>query len=165
MGIPGKTVTERVSILLATAFGTTFVVPFAPGTFGSWPGILVAMVMCGLSWPVQIVLCAVFAIAAIPVCHVANRILGGHDDGRISADEWMLYPIAVIGLPLLSHWWLLPVTFLVIRICDIIKPPPARYFDRTVKGGFGIVIDDFTSQLYALGINWLIFWICVKGLR
>lgn len=163
MEIPGKTAVERFCVLVATAFGTTLSVPFAPGTFGSWPGVFAAVALCLFPWQMQVAVCAVLAVAAVPVCHVANRVLGGHDDGRISADEWMLYPIGVLGLPLLSNWWLIPVTFVVIRVCDIVKPPPARYFDRTVKGGFGIVIDDFTAQLYALGINWLIFWFCAKG--
>ena len=45
-------------------------------------------------------------ILAIPFCDVAEKALGIKDDGRITADEWMLYPIALVGIPLAALPWL-----------------------------------------------------------
>lgn len=50
------------------------------------------------------------------------------------------------------------------RICDIIKPPPARRLQE-LHGGLGIVIDDFFASLYALAINWAIWKAIGAALR
>jgi phosphatidylglycerophosphatase A len=65
----------------------------------------------------------------------------------------MLYPIATIGLPLTEVVALIPITFVIIRILDILKLPPARQI-QYLPEGWGIVADDFASQLYALGACW-----------
>ena len=94
---------------------------------------------------------------AIPFCDVAERLLGIKDDGRITADEWMLYPIAVIGLPLAAlPGWAMAVFFVVVRAVDILKPWPCRSL-QAIPGGRGIVVDDFFANLYSLAINWAIY--------
>ena len=149
---------ERASLFVASGFGIGLFVPFAPGTFGSAPGVALAYATTLLPAWAQIPLGLALALAAIPFCSVAERMLGVTDDGRIVADEWMLYPIAVIGIPLHDlPWWSMALFFLVVRALDIVKPPPARQL-QAIPGGRGIVIDDFVANLYALGVNWLIYW-------
>ena len=147
---------KRLCVFVASGFGLGLVAPFAPGTFGSLPGVALAYAVCALPLWLQIVACLGFALLAVPVCDVAERALGIKDDGRIAADEWMLYPIALIGIPLASlPWWSMVVFFCVVRIVDIVKPWPARQL-QSVPGGRGIVIDDFFANLYSLAVNWLI---------
>ncbi|MBQ6914946.1 MAG: phosphatidylglycerophosphatase A, partial [Kiritimatiellae bacterium] len=93
---------RRLCVFVASGFGLGLVAPFAPGTFGSLPGVALAYAVCALPLWLQIVACLVLAFAAIPLCDVAERTLGIKDDGRITADEWMLYPIALVGIPLAS---------------------------------------------------------------
>ena len=157
---PGDTLYQKWSVFVATGFGLGLIAPIAPGTLGSLPGVLLALWVTQQSILLQILVCVGFTLLAIPPCDVAEKVLGKKDDGRICADEWMLFPISVIGLPLLQHLWLVPVCFVVARVCDIIKPPPARQL-QTIHGGFGIVIDDFFASFYALAINHAIFW-CVR---
>jgi phosphatidylglycerophosphatase A len=38
----------------------------------------------------------------------------------------------------------------VFRFFDIIKPQPIRYFDRHIKGGFGVMWDDLFAAFYSL---------------
>ena len=45
-------------------------------------------------------------------------------------------------------WWL--AAFLLFRVFDVLKPPPIRYFDQTIKGGFGVMFDDILAALYTL---------------
>ncbi len=158
MGVPGRTVWERFATWVATGFGIGLVAPVAPGTVGSLPGVALALALAAWvpDWRVQAVICVALTLASIPVCDVAERVLGRKDDGRICADEWMLYPIGVLGLPLLDALWLVPVTFVVIRVIDIVKPPPARQL-QVLKGGLGIVADDFAANLISLGLNWGFF--------
>jgi phosphatidylglycerophosphatase A len=155
--LPGKTLNEKFAVFIATGFGIGLISPFAPGTTGSLPGVLLALWTTQQQVLLQVLVCLGLALLAIPFCDVAERVLNKKDDGRICADEWMLFPICVIGLPLLQHLWLIPVCFVVARVCDIIKPPPARKL-QDLHGGLGIVIDDFFASLYALAINHAIYW-------
>lgn len=155
----GASFSQRLCVWLGTGLGIGLVAPCAPGTFGSLPGILLACAFT--AWlPVwaQIVGCVILTLLAVPICTIAERTLKKKDDGRITADEWMLYPIAVIGLPLCDVWYLIPLTFCIIRVCDVIKPPPVRQV-QYLPEGWGIVADDFAAQLYALAMNWLLCWI------
>ncbi len=148
---------KNVWVVLATGFGLGLS-PVASGTFGTLLGIPLAMALFTwqTDWIVQAVMAVVLVLAAVPVCDKAEKALGGKkDDGRIVADEYLTFPLTVIGLPVTSPVMLL-VAFLSHRVLDIIKPWPARGLQR-LPGGLGITIDDAFSSLYALGVNWLIY--------
>lgn len=152
---------DKLTVFLATGCGISLFVPFAPGTFGSLPGVALAYALAFLPPWAQIPLCLALTLLAIPLCGRAEALLGIRDDGRISADEWMLFPIAVIALPILSlPWWAMAIFFAVTRIVDIIKPPPAKSL-QSIPGGRGIVVDDFIANLYALAINWLVYCLTI----
>jgi phosphatidylglycerophosphatase A len=155
--IPGTTSQQKWSVFAATGFGLGLVAPVAPGTVGSLPGVLLALWVSQQQLALQLLVCIGMTLLAVPLCDVAERVLGKKDDGRICADEWMLFPICTIGLPLLQHLWLVPLCFVTARVCDIIKPPPARQL-QSIHGGVGIVIDDLFASLYALALNHALFW-------
>jgi len=150
---------KRFSVWVASGFGLGLIAPFAPGTVGSLPGVALAYAITALPLWLQIPACLGFTLLAIPFCDVAEKVLGVKDDGRITADEWMLYPIALIGLPILDlPWWSMIIFFCIVRIVDIIKPYPARQLQR-IPGGRGIVIDDFIANLYSLAVNWVVYFL------
>ena len=151
--MPGRGFAEKFAMLIATGFGVSLVSPFAPGTFGSAAGVLLSMWTVTLPVPLQALFALGLAFLAIPFCTIGERVFAKKDDGRIVADEWMLYPLGVLGLPLWDRLWLVPVSFVVIRLVDIVKPWPARGLQR-IEGGLGVVIDDFFANLWSLGINW-----------
>ena len=159
--LPGSGFWQKMSVFVATGFGLGLAAPVAPGTVGSLPGVVLALWLTQQHLPLQILAGLGLTLLAVPLCDVAERVLGKKDDGRICADEWMLFPICVIGLPLLQHLWLIPLCFVVARVCDIIKPPPARQLQE-LHGGVGIVIDDFFASLYALAINHAVFWAVMR---
>ena len=144
---------KKISVLFANGFGLGFS-PFASGTVGSLPGIPLAyLVHACPSLTGQILFCALLVAFAVYVCDVAEKEYGKKDDGRIVADEYMLLPICTLGVPMyldlpkqLAVWGLV---FVLARVFDIVKPPPARGL-QSVKGGVGIVIDDLFASFYAL---------------
>lgn len=147
---------KKFNLFIASGFGLGLVAPFAPGTFGSLPGVALAYATALLPLYLQIPVVTALALLAIPVCDVAEKTLGIKDDGRITADEWMLYPLALVGIPLYElPWWSMIVFFAVIRLIDIVKPWPANKL-QSIPGGRGIVIDDFVANLYSLAVNWTI---------
>ena len=145
---------DKVTLSLATGFGLGYM-PIASGTFGTLPGLLIVAAMARLSLPIASLLAFLLPILAIPICGHAERTFGTKDDGRIVADEYLTFPLTVLGIPWLLHPWLLGVAFVVHRVLDIIKPAPARQA-QALHGGVGIVIDDVISSLYALAVNHVI---------
>lgn len=154
---------KRAVVVLATGFGLGLS-PVASGTAGTLPGILILLAL----WPIwqgpilwQAVAAVVLCLVAIPVCDVAERHFGRKDDGRIVADEYLAFPLCMIGLPP-AHWlWMLPVAFLTCRAFDVLKPPPARRL-QSLPGGLGIVADDMVSNVYSLAANHIIFQVVVR---
>jgi phosphatidylglycerophosphatase A len=139
---------------IAVGFGTGWS-PIMPGTVGTLVGLPLAwgLMISGWGWPMQSMICVVLSLVAIPICGVAEKIIGGKDPGCIVADEYLTLPITVIGLT--SPWALLS-GFILHRIFDITKPPPIKQL-QNIHGGFGIVVDDFLAALIALGLNHLLF--------
>ena len=166
---PSPRLLDRFTLLAATWFGLGYS-PVASGTCGALPGALLAYGAAyvalysgaALVWQVagQVAFALVLSGLAIPICDAGERMLGVKDDGRIVADETLTFPVCTIGLPLVAAPWMLAVAFVVNRVCDIVKPPPARQL-QDLHGGFGIVIDDFIACLYALAINHGIYWTAV----
>lgn len=143
-------------VILATGFGLGLS-PVASGTFGTLLGVPLAYVLFSWQsdWHVQIFIALALVVLSIPICDQAEKALGGKkDDGRIVADEYLTFPLVMVGLPLSPV--MLLVGFLSHRVLDIVKPWPARGLQR-LSGGLGITIDDFFSSLYALGVNWLLY--------
>jgi phosphatidylglycerophosphatase A len=139
---------------MAVGFGTGWS-PVMPGTVGTLVGLPIAWAMM-LYVPqvgVQIIGCVALTVLAIPICGVAEKMIGGKDPGCIVADEYLTLPITVIGLG--SPWALLS-GFVLHRIFDITKPPPIKQLQH-IHGGLGIVVDDFIAALIALALNHLLF--------
>lgn len=131
-----------------------------PGTVGTLWGIPLFWAICDLALPVQIVLCLVFTLVAVPICAQAEKLIGqGKDPGCIVADEYLTLPIVYLGLPFTP--WVILSGFVFHRIFDITKPPPIKQL-QNIKGGVGIVIDDFLAALLALGCNHLLFTLLLR---
>jgi len=150
---------QRITIAVATGFGLGKA-PVASGTFGALLGLPLALGVTVLHEHLylQISICAALSLLAVPICDAAERFFGEKDDGRIVADEYLTLPICVIGLPIarmmregqvMQGLSLLGTAFVLSRICDILKPTPARQLQR-IRGGLGIVLDDVFASFYAL---------------
>lgn len=121
--------------------------PVIPGTVGALPGIALAWLMLRRSRRVQLFIAAGLILLAVPLCHIASYNLGGEDDPRIVADEFLTFPAAVAGLAVARQPLVLAGTFLTSRVLDGLKPPLAAQAEN-VPGGLGIVLDDVVANLY-----------------
>lgn len=150
----------KIVKLFATGFGLGLS-PFASGTVGSLPGLAIVIPMASLGYPVQTVIALILSLVAVPICSAAEAQLGRKDDGRIVADEYLTFPICLIGIPFMTWPAFLVIAFIVSRIMDILKPSPAREA-QALSGGVGIVTDDVFANIYALVINHLIWHFAVQ---
>ncbi len=143
-----RSFSDKIALMIAAGFGLGYS-PIASGTVGTLPGVLIAVLINPLHWGWQVGICVALTLVAVPFCDKAEKLLGRKDDGRIVADEYLTFPICVIGLPLAGYPWLIPAAFLVARFADIVKIPPAAQ-SQNIKGGVGIVLDDAIANVYAL---------------
>lgn len=147
------TIWKRFSVVLATGFGLGYC-PVAPGTVGSlWGVLIVLLAHPRLAWPGQAALALLLSLAAVPICDRAEKHFGQKDPHCIVADEYLTFPISMIGLPVSwAAWWILPLAFATNRFFDIVKLPPADGLQR-LPGGWGVVLDDVFAALYSLAAN------------
>lgn len=141
---------DSIIHLLASGFGLGWL-SWGPGTFGSLLGIPLAWWLLGRPRLHQVGITALLLIVAVPICHWASQQLGGGDAGQIVADEFLAFPIAVLGLAAARRFWVMGVAFGLYRFFDIAKLPPIGQVEA-IGGGLGIVLDDGMAAIYA----WLV---------
>ncbi|MCL7929522.1 phosphatidylglycerophosphatase A family protein [Halomonas llamarensis] len=137
---------DTVIFWLATGFGLGLA-PMAPGTVGSLLGIPLAWWLLSRPLVQQGTIMVVLLALAVPICHAAARqYYAGLDHGSIVADEYLAFPLAVIGLQAARHPLVMALAFVIYRFFDSIKPPPIHLAEY-VHGGFGIVLDDVIAAI------------------
>jgi phosphatidylglycerophosphatase A len=168
-GLPARRPSDYVALAIATC-GVGYI-PVAPGTFGSLVGVALWMGLRGMLlailWPAagrnQLNLLHIFyalitclLIAAVVVTLIGTwagarveKLHGAKDPHKVVIDEVAGQIIALIAVPLeAQNWWTIVLAFLLFRFFDIVKPYPARSFEK-FHGGLGIMADDVVAGIYA----------------
>ena len=138
-------VKQRLAFVFATGFGSGYS-PLAPGTAGSAVGLLFVWAMSTLSLLGQIAAVVVVTVLAILAADIVATSLGLKDPGIIVADEIAGMMVTMVAIPLTTTSVVLG--FVLFRVMDVVKPPPARQFEG-LKGGVGVVADDLMAGVYA----------------
>lgn len=137
---------DRVAVVLATGLGAGRS-PIAPGTAGTAVAIPLAFALAGLGTLAYLAACLAITVLAIWAADRFDRAMGTHDSGAIVIDEVAGYLVTMAwvdrGDPVL-----LVAGFLVFRVADVVKPPPARWLERRVPGGAGVVLDDVAAGVW-----------------
>ena len=135
--------------ILSLGFGSGLS-PIAPGTFGTlfaWASFAAfSAQLTVIEWGILIV---VGFVAGIGICGFTANRLGIEDPSPVVWDEivafWLVL-LMVTPATFTGQLW----AFIVFRFFDMVKPPPIRYFDRRLKGGFGIMFDDLVAAFFTL---------------
>ena len=166
--------TSRVLLLLAQGFGVGRI-RCAPGTFGSFLGLLWFLV---LVWPQHFGVFAAGALGGVLasawLCGVAERTLKRIDPPSIVLDEIVSVPLCCAGW-VVWFWmktgempspgffltgpscWGVAGAFVAFRVFDIVKPWPVSALQR-LPGGWGVTLDDVMAACYvnaAAAVLWL----------
>ncbi len=136
--------TDVLRKLFATALFTGKL-PYAPGTWGS----LLTCVILWFAWPEQWYYQMLAILAFYPFAvYFADKAVAyyGHDGSPIVIDEVIGQMIALFMAPhnILAYL----IGFMLFRAADIVKPQPARKWEK-FHGGYGIVADDIAAGVYA----------------
>jgi phosphatidylglycerophosphatase A len=169
--------------LIATFFGAGLL-PKAPGTWGSIAGIGFAYLVMLLanvgafffvgapSIPyiatIATVLLALTFTLGIWASNWYEQHVQEHDPGAIVIDEvfgqalvcLLAAPTAFIEPQLtpLGKVLMTALLFLLFRFFDIFKPWPINWFDRSVPGGLGVMVDDLVAAIMASVCFYVIFF-------
>jgi phosphatidylglycerophosphatase A len=136
---------QRLAFVFATGFGSGYS-PVAPGTAGSAVGLLFVWGMSRLDLPGQIVSVVAVTILSVVAADIVAAALGLKDPGVIVADEIAGMMVTMIAIPFTATT--VALGFVLFRVMDIVKPPPARQFEH-FRGGIGVVADDLMAGVYA----------------
>jgi phosphatidylglycerophosphatase A len=141
-----QTIKEQ-GIVFAATWGLIGFSPVAPGTFGS----MAALPLCLLLSVMDVAWAAVFllglVLVSIRIAHGAEKIVGNRDPGLVVIDEVCGMAVALFALPFSPVFVI--GGFALFRVFDILKPFPIRWFDKNVKGGLGIILDDIIAGIFA----------------
>jgi phosphatidylglycerophosphatase A len=128
--------------------------PVAPGTAGTAAAIPLWFALTFTpSWAYISVTVAV-TLTGIAAADRAGKYYGVADSGHIVIDEVAGYLVTMLFLPRTA--FAAVAGFVFFRICDVLKPWPARFFDKDPrwKNGAGVVLDDIFAALWAWGLTW-----------
>ncbi len=140
--------------LFGSGFYTGFI-PFASGTFGSLAALIIYAIP-GFEKPeVLIPLIILFTLYGINIGNKFEDIYG-KDPSECTIDEVVGMWISLLFLP--KVLWISLIAFFVWRLLDIIKPYPAKRFEK-FAGGLGIMADDIAAAIYSLIIVHLFLYI------
>jgi phosphatidylglycerophosphatase A len=145
-----------LATFVATGLGVGFF-PVAPGTLGAVWGLPLTWGLQQLPTWAQLAAIVVVCIVSIPICTAAARHLGRKDPGSIVLDEIASMPLVFFPLLDISSWKIAVAGYLLHRLFDIAKPPPARQLERLPEG-FGIMADDWAAAIYANLTLRLVLW-------
>jgi len=109
----------------------------------------------GIGW--QVLAIALLFAVGVPLTTSAGRSLGGSKDNQaIVWDEIITVPVVFLLVPL-TNWRIALAGFLLHRLFDITKPPPAAQLER-LPDGLGVMADDLMAAGYAslalYGVAW-----------
>jgi phosphatidylglycerophosphatase A len=144
-----------LALTWSSFFGSGYF-PVAPGTAGTAAAVPLFFLLTRLFTGRPIFDAVVYGIitaivtgTGILAADRAGKYYGVADSGHIVIDEVAGYLVTMFMLP--WDWRLALIGFVWFRICDVLKPWPARFFDRDPrwKNGAGVVLDDIFAAVWA----------------
>ena len=137
--------------------------PVAPGTAGTFvamllyilQNILLGDMLGGSIVYLNILIVLVLISPSIKLGDAAEVFFKTKDPQQVVLDEMMGYWIGILFIPFSLTGAVM--AFILFRIFDIVKPFPARNLE-SLKGGLGIMIDDYIAGIYTcICMNILIY--------
>ena len=143
-------------LLLATGLGLGRI-PVAPGTFGSFWGVLIVLGLTAVQdHPAFRFACGVVLfLVGIPICAAGIRHYQTQDPKSVVFDEIAAFPFVFLLVPV--TWGTAVAGFVLFRTFDIIKPWPVKWFEK-FPGAWGVMSDDLVAGVMAGAVLTVSWW-------
>lgn len=128
-------------------------IPWVPATWAS----LVTAAVCyaaAAHRPAVVVGTALAFVIGVRTAGVSERLLGLSDPRNVVIDEIAGQALVFALVPALTLW-LAAAGFVLFRVFDVLKPPPARNVEA-LPAGWGIMADDLVAGLFAALGLWIL---------
>lgn len=136
----------RWAFVIATLFGIGYF-PVAAGTAGTVGAVPLYLLLARLPIYGYVLVGAALLAVGCLAAQLVQKARGEPDPGIVVIDEAVGFFAAMFMLP--CDWRYIVAAFFLFRFLDIVKPFPAGWFDKRVKNGFGIMMDDVVAGIYA----------------
>ena len=162
-----------MKLWIAQGFGIGRI-PLAPGTFGSFVGVLwfAVLLLPGSLWLFTAGTLAAVALS-VWLCGAAEQVLGQKDPGSVVLDEIAALPVCFFGWVAVQTWktgalpgltsffsahnWPLTLgVFIAFRFFDVAKPWPVHQ-SQSLPGGWGVTVDDVLAAVYVNAVVLLLY--------
>ena len=159
MGIRRNGFLDKLVLITATLFGIGYV-PLMPGTASCVAAFFVILLIKSQLW--LIVVTVLSCTLAFLLSGRAENILGRKDAKEIVIDDFSGMLISCIFIPHDIRFVI--AGFLLFRIFDMLKMPPADRIERC-NGALGIVGDDIVAGIYAnIALHIVVFLLSLSSL-
>ena len=135
----------RRLIKITTSFFYLGHSPFMPGTLGSLAGLLIYFVVKDKLPVYAFSIIFLFALGIL-FSTEAEKIYKRKDAQMIVIDEACGMMLSLFLVP--YNVWIMISGFVLFRVFDILKPPPAKRIEK-FSGSFGVMFDDIIAAIYA----------------
>jgi phosphatidylglycerophosphatase A len=123
--------------------------PIAPGTAGTLLAVLIYILEyiifktdCIIT---NLIIVLIMLYPSIKLGDAGEQFFNRKDPSQVVIDEMIGLWVSVLFIPFSLQIALL--AFIIFRIIDIFKPYPIRKLEK-LKGGLGIVLDDFMAGVF-----------------
>jgi phosphatidylglycerophosphatase A len=138
---------EKIITLFSTGIYTGYF-PIAPATFSTMTlGVAVYLLMSSLNPLLYAVITLALTPLAVWLSDKSEQIFQKKDSGHIVIDELVGFLITMFMIPF--TWTSLIMGFFFFRFFDIVKPPPAHFFNKRSRNGLDVVMDDVVAGIYS----------------
>ena len=137
---------NKIYKLLSTFFGLGYS-PFAPGTVGTLGAVVFYLLLVSfLDTTAYLAITFIVIAVAVAVSSEAVKIFEKHDPQEVVIDEVAGFLVTMLFLePTFIN---IVLGFILFRAFDILKPFPCRKLE-SLRGGYGIVMDDVAAGVWA----------------
>ena len=141
-------------ITFSTFLGTGYA-PIASGTVASALAAAIIWFLLPTQSPFYIIGAILAIPVAMPFCAVGEKFWNKEDARQIVLDEAVGMALTYALMP--KDWRIFAIGFVMFRIYDVVKIPPAGRAEK-IRGGWGVILDDVICGIYANAGLWIVRW-------
>jgi phosphatidylglycerophosphatase A len=135
------------AISLGFGSGLSAIMPGTMGTLFAWLSFTVLnRYLNAVEWGLLI---GVGFLAGLAITDFTARKLRRTDPSAIVWDEIVAFWLVLLMVTPAS-FAAQCAAFVLFRFFDMVKPPPIGYYERKLKGGIGIMVDDMLAAFFTL---------------
>ncbi len=121
--------------------------PWAPGSATSLVTAAILFVAPPCSINLTVILSLFFGVVGVWAAHRVQKRGLDPDPAHVVIDEVLGMIVALAAVP--QVWWMYLLVFALFRFFDIYKPFPILWVEKSLPGGWGIMMDDVVAGVMA----------------